>query len=70
MNSKAYSSGSEATLYDPPIEEFSVVRTVLGSGGSKVTFEPIQGPSIVICTEGSGKISVGHKIEDVKVRFP
>ena len=58
MNSKAYSSGSEATLYDPPIEEFSVVRTVLGSGGSKVTFEPIQGPSIVICTEGSGKISV------------
>lgn len=66
FNARAYTSASEALLYDPPIEEFSVVRTVLGSEGSKVTFEAIQGPSIVICTEGSGKISVGPKVEEMK----
>jgi mannose-6-phosphate isomerase len=69
FNAKAYSSASEALLYDPPIEEFSVVRTVLGSEGSKVTFEAIQGPSIVICTEGSGKISVGPKVEEMKAGY-
>jgi mannose-6-phosphate isomerase len=67
LNAKAYSGSSESNLYDPPIDEFSVVRTVLNGSGAKVTFEPIQGPSIVLCTEGSGKISVGHKTEEMKV---
>ncbi|KAK3112753.1 Mannose-6-phosphate isomerase [Teratosphaeriaceae sp. CCFEE 6253] len=66
MNSAAYSSGSAATLYDPPIEEFSVVRTALKAKGAKVTFEGIEGPSIVICTHGSGTIAVGPKVEEVK----
>jgi mannose-6-phosphate isomerase len=66
MNTKAYSSQSSAILYDPPIEEFSVVRTSLNSEGSKITFEAIQGPSIVICTQGEGKISVGPKTEEIK----
>ncbi|KAK3116254.1 Mannose-6-phosphate isomerase [Teratosphaeriaceae sp. CCFEE 6253] len=66
MNSAAYSSGSTATLYDPPIEEFSVVRTALKAKGAKVTFEGIEGPSIVICTQGSGTIAVGPKVEEVK----
>lgn len=69
LNAKAYSSHSESSLYDPPIDEFSVVRTVLKSAGAKVTFEPIQGPSIVLCTEGKGKISVGPKVEEMKVSF-
>ncbi|KAG5218714.1 Mannose-6-phosphate isomerase [Trichophyton interdigitale] len=59
MNTTAYSSGSSASLYDPPIEEFSVVKTDLKSAGAKATFEPINGPSIIICTAGEGKISVG-----------
>ncbi|EGD87649.1 mannose-6-phosphate isomerase [Trichophyton rubrum D6] len=59
MNTTAYSSGSSAALYDPPIEEFSVVKTDLKSAGAKATFEPINGPSIIICTAGEGKISVG-----------
>ncbi|KAM5472354.1 Mannose-6-phosphate isomerase [Microsporum audouinii] len=59
MNTTAYSSGSSACLYDPPIEEFSVVKTDLKSAGAKATFEPINGPSIVICTAGEGRISVG-----------
>jgi mannose-6-phosphate isomerase len=66
LNSTAYSSGSESLLYDPPIEEFSVVRTLLKQSGAKATFEPIAGPSIVICTSGSGTIAVGNKTEEVK----
>ncbi|XXH04064.1 hypothetical protein Hte_010475 [Hypoxylon texense] len=66
LNRTAYSSGSEATLYDPPIDEFSVIRTVLNGEGSKATFDPIDGPSIVICTGGKGKITVGPKTEEIK----
>ncbi|KAK4896092.1 Mannose-6-phosphate isomerase [Elasticomyces elasticus] len=66
LNSAAYSSESTAILYDPPIEEFSVVRAELKGEGAKVTFEAVEGPSIVICTQGSGRISVGPKSEDLK----
>ncbi|KAK5116970.1 Mannose-6-phosphate isomerase [Meristemomyces frigidus] len=69
LNTEAYKSSSAATLYDPPIEEFSVVRAALNSSGSKVTFEAINGPSIVICTQGSGKIIVGPKTEDLAAGF-
>ena len=65
MNSTAYSSSSSAILYDPPIEEFSVVKTELNAKGAKATFEAIEGPSIFICTSGQGKISVGPKTEEV-----
>lgn len=66
LNASAYSSASSAILYDPPIEEFSVVKTDLKKKGAKATFEPISGPSIFICTSGNGKISVGPKVEEVK----
>lgn len=66
LDAAAYSSGSEALLYDPPIEEFSVVRTELRKSGAKATFEPIEGPSIFICTAGQGKISVGPKTQEIK----
>lgn len=66
LNSTAYSSSSSATLYDPPIEEFSVVKTDLKKSGAKATFEAIEGPSIIICTKGSGRISVGPKVEEIK----
>jgi mannose-6-phosphate isomerase len=66
FNATAYSSGSAAKLYDPPIEEFSVVKTDLKKKGAKATFEQIAGPSIFICTSGNGKISVGPKSEDIK----
>ncbi|KAK4185581.1 mannose-6-phosphate isomerase [Podospora australis] len=66
LNRTAYSSGSSATLYDPPIDEFSVVRTVLYGGGSKATFDPLDGPSIIICTGGKGKISVGPTVQEIK----
>ena len=66
FNKEAYSSGSTAILYDPPIEEFSVVKTELKKLGAKIVFQPIDGPSILICTKGSGKISVGPMIQEVK----
>ena len=66
LNSTAYSSSSAAILYDPPIEEFSVVRTELRKQGAKATFEAIEGPSILICTDGEGTISVGPKKEEMK----
>lgn len=66
MNRKAYSSGSDVALYDPPIDEFSVVRTSLKGSGAKASFEPIEGPSILICTSGKGRISVGPTNEDIE----
>jgi len=66
LNQIGQTSGSSTTLYDPPIEEFSVVRTELKQQGASATFEAIEGPSIVICTQGQGKISVGPKTEDIK----
>ncbi|KAK8164778.1 mannose-6-phosphate isomerase-like protein [Phyllosticta citrichinensis] len=69
LNVPAYSSASSSILYDPPIEEFSVVRTALNKAGAKATFDGIEGPSIVLCTEGKGTISVGPKKEPVEPGF-
>ncbi|CAK7226427.1 Mannose-6-phosphate isomerase [Sporothrix bragantina] len=66
LNRAAYSSDSQSTLYDPPIEEFSVVRTALKGNGGKATLDPLAGPSIVICTGGRGTIAVGPKVEPVE----
>ncbi|PTB41184.1 hypothetical protein M441DRAFT_140440 [Trichoderma asperellum CBS 433.97] len=72
LNRTAYSSGSAVMLYDPPIEEFSVVRSLLRGEGAKATFDPLEGPSIVICTNGKGTIAVGeakHDIEEGHIYF-
>ena len=66
LNATAYSSASSCMLYDPPIEEFSVVKTDLNRTGAKVTFDPVDGPSILICTRGKGRITVGNKTEEVR----
>lgn len=66
LNSAAYSSSSTAILYDPPIEEFSVVKTDLKEEGARAIFEAIAGPSILICTSGSGTISVGPTAIEMK----
>ncbi|KGO75257.1 Mannose-6-phosphate isomerase [Penicillium italicum] len=66
LNATAYSSASSAMLYDPPIDEFSVIKIDLNRTGAKATFDPIDGPSIFICTRGKGKITVGNKTEEVQ----
>ncbi|KAJ5511843.1 Mannose-6-phosphate isomerase [Penicillium expansum] len=66
LNATAYSSASSVMLYDPPIDEFSVIKTDLNRTGAKATFDPIEGPSIFICTRGKGRITVGNKTEEVQ----
>ncbi|KAG8950912.1 Mannose-6-phosphate isomerase [Tulasnella sp. 424] len=51
-----YRSTKATTIYDPPIEEFSVLLTCLKAGGDNETHEPVEGPSILIVTEGSGRL--------------
>lgn len=53
----------------PPIPEFAVVRTALNRTGAKATFDPIDGPSIILCTKGKGTISVGPKEEELQEGF-
>ncbi|KAK6430390.1 Mannose-6-phosphate isomerase [Oleoguttula sp. CCFEE 5521] len=48
LNTTSHSSDSSAMLYNPPIEEFAVVKTDLKKSGAKVTFEGIEGPAIII----------------------
>lgn len=66
LNRAGYSFGSTITLYDPPIAEFSVVQAVLRGNGAKATFDPLDGPSIIICTAGKGRISVGPTVHEIK----
>ena len=42
-----------------------MLLTDLVGPGAKATFDPLAGPSIVICTKGKGKISVGPKSLEV-----
>ncbi|GAA5926896.1 uncharacterized protein JCM15063_000399 [Sporobolomyces koalae] len=49
----SFRSTRHTTLYDPPIDEFSVLLTVLQEGENE-EFEPIEGPSILIFTELDG----------------
>ena len=69
FNMTAFQSDSSSILYDPPIEEFAVVKTDLKREGAKATFEPLDGPIIIICTAGKGTIAVGPKKENLKEGF-
>lgn len=66
--SNSNSGSPTSLLYDPPIDEFAVIKTELADGQTE-TFKPIEGPSIVICTSGGGTIAVGPKKESVKKGF-
>lgn len=55
-----FRSTQATTLYDPPIDEFSVLLTDL-KAGKKEAHEAIDGPSILIITEGSGRMSWKEK---------
>ncbi|KAJ3044617.1 Mannose-6-phosphate isomerase [Rhizophlyctis rosea] len=50
-----YDDCKRTVLYDPPIEEFSILRTNLKATESE-TVKAIAGPSVIIVTEGSGKV--------------
>ena len=74
INTIAYSSNSTVKVYNPTeIDEFAVVRAALNKVGAKATFDPIDGPSIVLCTKGKGTVSLAgnfaQKIEEGYVFF-
>jgi mannose-6-phosphate isomerase len=51
-------------LYDPPIDEFSIIRTTVDGKIAEDEFEGIQGPSILVVTQGDATL------ESDKVEFP
>ncbi|BGP56571.1 Mannose-6-phosphate isomerase [Rhodotorula sphaerocarpa] len=53
MKPVGFRSTKHTTLYDPPIDEFSVLLTDLKDGETE-SFEPIDGPSILIFTQLQG----------------
>ena len=69
---KSYNT-KQTLLYDPPIEEFSVLRTHLeGINTSSEEYEGMDGPSILIVTDGNAIIEYeyschGHEAKREKM---
>ncbi|CDZ97035.1 Mannose-6-phosphate isomerase [Phaffia rhodozyma] len=59
MNPDQFKSLAHTKLYDPPIDEFSVAHTHLPSG-EKEKQPAVDGPSILLITEGTGKLICGE----------
>lgn len=53
-------ASDKTTLYAPPLSEFSMLRTKLGKG-EKETIGKLGGPSMFICTSGSGTLKAAGK---------
>ncbi|ORX43660.1 hypothetical protein BCR36DRAFT_586596 [Piromyces finnis] len=65
ITGEPYLRSSTTVLYNPPIEEFSILRTTLSPTHKRSeSFRGIRGPSIVIVTEGDGRIIFKDKIYD------
>ncbi|KAG5419220.1 PMI1 [Candida metapsilosis] len=59
-------------LFDPPIQEFSVLQTVFDKKGGKQTYKSIDGPSIIIATNGSGSIKIAggdNKVDKIDTGY-
>lgn len=72
MSPEPFRGLSNTLLYDPPIEEFSVLATTLKANSTE-RHTPIDGPSIVIVTDGKGTLDVGggeeSEVKDGSVWF-
>jgi mannose-6-phosphate isomerase len=55
LGDPVYKNTKHSRLYDPPIEEFSILKTSLAAGESEEV-PAIAGPSILVVTEGKGVI--------------
>lgn len=51
--------------YAPPIGEFNVLATVLAAGRTE-THKPIRGPSLMIVTQGDGKMEASGEALDLE----
>ncbi|KAJ2857802.1 Mannose-6-phosphate isomerase [Coemansia erecta] len=61
-----FADSQYSVVYDPPIDEFSVIRTELQSGQSE-RFDGMSGPQILIVVEGEGLLA---DAEDSHVLLP
>jgi len=58
-----YLDSTTTVLYNPPIEEFSILCTNLSPDTVKSeVFEGVKGPSIILVTEGEGRIIYSEKV--------
>jgi len=65
VNGTPYLQSTSTVLYNPPIEEFSILCTSLSPDTVKQeTFEGVKGPSIILVTEGHGRIIYSERIFD------
>lgn len=67
LTSSEFNRDPTTKLYDPPIDEFSVLRTHLAKD-EVTTHRPIDGPSIAIITNGEVIISWGFEKELIVTR--
>lgn len=57
---------AKSVLYDPPIDEFSVLQTIFNpSHGQTQSFDGFDGPSIIIGTDGEGLIKIKDSSEEL-----
>ncbi len=61
-----FTDDGSTLLYDPPIDEFSVLKIELEQNAS-TTHRAIAGPSLCVVTEGEGTISWGEGEDEEKV---
>ena len=63
VKATVFESCSYTWLFDPPVQEFSVLQVKLGSGNKEV-HRGLKGPSVAIVTGGSCKIGwLGGELE-------
>ncbi|KAJ3161085.1 Mannose-6-phosphate isomerase [Geranomyces michiganensis] len=68
MRGVPYQTTKHTVLYDPPIDEFAILRTILAEG-ERETVDKIEGPSIMVVTEGNGALGyVNEEGKEVEVR--
>lgn len=60
--------GATAKLFDPPINEFSVLESAVPAGETQ-TVDGIAGPSVVIVSQGAGEISVAGESKKLEEGF-
>ncbi|KAF2090270.1 mannose-6-phosphate isomerase [Saccharata proteae CBS 121410] len=59
------STNGKTSVYAPPMSEFNMLLTEVGNG-EKENIKPIGGPSIMVCTQGDGKLKANGKSYDMK----
>ncbi|EJU05977.1 mannos-6-phosphate isomerase [Dacryopinax primogenitus] len=61
-----FRNSKHSLLYDPPIEEFGVLLTRLAEGETDA-YGAIDGPSIIIVTDGAGELAAEGKTQEISI---